>query len=64
MRQCVNEILTNNGNKHFEVEELPGLNHLLQTATTGDVSEYEKISEAMSPDAMKIISDWIKIHSQ
>jgi len=60
----IREILTKNGNKHFEVRELPGLNHLLQTATTGDVFEYEKISETMSPDAMKIISDWIKIHTR
>ena len=60
----IKEILTQNGNKHFEVKELPGLNHLLQTATTGDVSEYEKIGETMSPDAMKIISDWIKIHTR
>jgi len=60
----INEILTKNGNKHFEVKELPGLNHLLQTATTGDVSEYDKISETMSPDAMKIFSDWIKIHTR
>ncbi len=60
----IKEILTQNGNKHFDVKELPGLNHLLQTATTGDVSEYEKISETMSPDAMKIITDWIKIHAR
>jgi alpha-beta hydrolase superfamily lysophospholipase len=60
----IREILTKNGNKDFETKELPGLNHLLQTATTGDVSEYEKISETMSPDAMKIISDWIKIHTK
>ena len=58
----IRKILTENGNKNVEVEELPGLNHLLQTAIKGDVSEYEKISETMSPEAMKIISDWIKIH--
>jgi pimeloyl-ACP methyl ester carboxylesterase len=60
----IKEILTKNGNKNFETKELPGLNHLLQTATTGDVSEYEKISETISPDAMKIISDWIKIQTK
>ncbi|HTD42218.1 MAG TPA: alpha/beta fold hydrolase [Mucilaginibacter sp.] len=60
----IKEILTKSGNKDFETEELPGLNHLLQTATTGDLSEYEKISETISPDAMKIISEWIKIHTK
>ena len=61
---AIKEILTKSGNKHFEVKELPGLNHLLQTANTGAVSEYEKIDETMSPEAMKIISDWIKIHTK
>jgi pimeloyl-ACP methyl ester carboxylesterase len=59
---AIKKILTKSGNKHFEVKELPGLNHLLQTANTGAVSEYEKIEETMSPEAMNIISDWIKIH--
>jgi len=60
----IKEILTKNGNKDFEVKALPGLNHLLQTAQTGDLSEYEKIDETMSPVALKIISDWIKIHTK
>ncbi|ASU35593.1 alpha/beta hydrolase family protein [Mucilaginibacter xinganensis] len=58
----IKDVLTKNGNKNIEVKALPGLNHLLQTAQTGDLSEYEKIDETMSPAAMKIISDWIKIH--
>ncbi|SHN11367.1 alpha/beta hydrolase family protein [Mucilaginibacter sp. OK098] len=60
----IKEVLTKGGNKDFEVKALPGLNHLLQAATTGDMSEYEKIDETMSPAAMKIISDWIKIHTK
>jgi pimeloyl-ACP methyl ester carboxylesterase len=60
----IKEILTKSGNKDFEVKELPNLNHLMQTANTGDVSEYEKIPETMSPEAMRIISDWIKIHTE
>lgn len=60
----INNILTKNGNKHFEVKALPGLNHLLQTAKTGDLSEYEQIDETISPAALKIISDWIKIHTK
>ena len=61
---AIKEMLTKNGNNHFEVRELPGLNHLLQTANTGNVSEYEKIDETMSPEAMNIISGWIKIHTK
>jgi len=60
----IKEALSKNGNKHFDVEALPGLNHLLQTAKTGEVSEYENISETMSPAALKIISDWIKLHTK
>jgi pimeloyl-ACP methyl ester carboxylesterase len=60
----IKEILAKNGNKHFEIRELPGLNHLLQTANTGAVPEYEKIDETMSPEAMNIISGWIKIHTK
>jgi len=60
----IKEILTKSGNKNVEVRPLEGLNHLLQTADTGDVSEYEKIDETMAPSAMKIIADWIKIHTK
>jgi pimeloyl-ACP methyl ester carboxylesterase len=47
------------GNKNYTVKELPGLNHLLQTAETGNISEYGKIEETMSPAALKMIGDWI-----
>jgi hypothetical protein len=60
----IKTVLTKSGNKDFEVEAIPGLNHLLQTANTGDVSEYEGISETMSPVALNIICRWIKLHTQ
>ena len=60
----IKEVLTQNHNKDFKVVAIPGLNHLMQTAQTGDVSEYEKIPETMSPVAMKIIADWIKLHTK
>lgn len=47
------------GNKNYTVKELPNLNHLLQTAETGNISEYGKIEETMSPTALQIIGDWI-----
>jgi fermentation-respiration switch protein FrsA (DUF1100 family) len=50
------------GNKDFTVKELPGLNHLFQTATTGGVSEYTKIEETISPSALKVMGDWILAH--
>ncbi|HVW98474.1 MAG TPA: alpha/beta fold hydrolase [Mucilaginibacter sp.] len=60
----IKAVLTKSGNKNVEVKPLPGLNHLMQTAKTGDVSEYKEIEETMSPAAMKIIADWIKIHTK
>lgn len=43
-----------------EILEMPGLNHLLQHATTGDVSEYGEIRETVSRDVLRAISDFIK----
>jgi pimeloyl-ACP methyl ester carboxylesterase len=44
------------------VLELPGLNHLFQTADTGAVAEYAKISETISPLALTTIGDWVVAH--
>lgn len=42
--------------------ELPGLNHLLQTARTGGLGEYADITETIAPAALKVIGDWIVSH--
>jgi uncharacterized protein len=55
----IRKALEAGGNKHFEIVEMPGLNHLFQTAQTGAVSEYGEIEETMSPVAMEKISSWI-----
>jgi uncharacterized protein len=55
----IRKALEGAGNKHFEVVELPGLNHLFQNAKTGAVSEYAEIEETMSPVVMEKISSWI-----
>jgi pimeloyl-ACP methyl ester carboxylesterase len=60
----IENALKEGGNPHFKVAELKGLNHLFQTADTGDQSEYAKIEETMSPDAMKLVTDWIKEQGQ
>jgi fermentation-respiration switch protein FrsA (DUF1100 family) len=46
------------------VHELPGLNHLFQTAVTGAPAEYGKIDETMSPAALALVSDWIARHAR
>jgi hypothetical protein len=47
------------GNKHFEIDELAGLNHLFQKAKTGSPMEYAQIEETMSPVALEKMADWI-----
>jgi fermentation-respiration switch protein FrsA (DUF1100 family) len=56
---AIRKALEQAGNKHFEIDELPGLNHLFQTAKTGAISEYAEIEETMSPVALDKISTWI-----
>ena len=51
--------LKSGNNENFTVKELPGLNHLLQTAEKGHTSEYGHIEETISPKALKLIGDWI-----
>jgi uncharacterized protein len=46
-----------------EVRELPGLNHLFQTARTGAPSEYGEIEETLAPLALDVITDWILAHA-
>lgn len=56
---AIDEALKMAGNKNYKLVELEGLNHMLQHAETGAVTEYGKIEETMSEEALKIIADWI-----
>ncbi|MDQ1327447.1 MAG: uncharacterized protein QG641_727 [Candidatus Poribacteria bacterium] len=56
---AIEEALKAGGNKDYTVKELPGLNHLFQTAKTGVPSEYAAIEETISPTALKTMGDWI-----
>ncbi|WP_269514855.1 alpha/beta hydrolase family protein [Brevundimonas subvibrioides] len=42
-----------------EIVVLPGLNHLMQTATTGLPGEYGTIEETVSPLALDTVTDWV-----
>ncbi len=56
----IRKALEEAGNKHFEIDELQGLNHLFQTAKTGSPAEYAQIEETMSPVALEKIAGWIQ----
>ena len=47
-------------NPDVTIVELPGLNHLFQTATTGAVGEYRDIEETFDPATLELISNWIR----
>lgn len=55
----IRQALQDGKNPRFEVEELPGLNHMFQTAETGAPLEYGHIEETISPVAMERIAAWI-----
>lgn len=62
--RAIDEALKAGGNKDYTVKELPGLNHLFQTAKTGSPLEYAKIEETISPAALEILGNWISKHTQ
>ena len=56
---AIRNALAAGGNKNYEVDELPGLNHLFQTSKTGAIGEYAEIEETMSPVALEKVASWI-----
>jgi len=48
------------GHRDVTVRELPGLNHMFQTARTGALGEYADIEETFAPAALDLIADWIR----
>lgn len=56
---AIERALKNGKNKHFEIIELPNLNHLFQECETGAPSEYARIEQTISPIALTVITDWI-----
>jgi len=57
---AIRKALEEGGNKNFEADELPGLNHLFQHAKTGAFSEYAQIEETFAPEALEKIAAWIR----
>ena len=52
-------VLEAGGHPDYTVKTLPNLNHLFQNAGTGAPSEYGKIEESFSPEALGLVGDWI-----
>ncbi len=56
---AIAQALATGGNTRATTRALPGLNHLFQPSATGAPSEYGKIEETFSPEALAAIADWV-----
>jgi len=56
---AIEQSLQQAGNTSYEIQTLPGLNHLFQTAESGSPYEYEQIAEIISPDVLQLLVDWM-----
>lgn len=57
--EAIKKALIKAKNNNFEVVPMEGMNHILQKAKTGAISEYSQIEETINPIALKKVSDWI-----
>jgi pimeloyl-ACP methyl ester carboxylesterase len=57
--ELIGAALKAGGNQDVTLKAFPKLNHLFQTSQTGLPSEYGQIDETMSPEVLKVLSDWI-----
>jgi uncharacterized protein len=57
--EAIEKAMIYGGNSKYTVTEIPGVNHLFQTAKTGSPNEYSKIEETMSPIVLELICNWI-----
>lgn len=60
---AIDKALREGGNRDRTVVELYGLNHLLQTASTGSPVEFAEIEETISPQALELLTAWIRSHT-
>lgn len=61
---AIEQALREGGNPDVTIKELPGLNHLFQTAQTGNTGEYAFIEETMSPVALETMAAWIEARTK
>ena len=57
---AIAQALAAGGNRQHTLSQMPGLNHLLQTARTGKESEYLLIEETVAPAVLQQLSGWMR----
>jgi len=61
-QEGIRKALIKGKNKDYKIIEMENLNHLFQECKTGKMDEYELIEQTFSPEALKVISNWILDH--
>ena len=61
---AIRSALKAGGNADVTTTEMPGLNHLFQTAKTGSPSEYGTIEETVAPALLQTVGDWVGAHGK
>lgn len=55
----IRQSLSQSKSKDYEIQELPGLNHLFQSCLNCTVMEYGELTETINPDVLKAIGEWL-----
>jgi pimeloyl-ACP methyl ester carboxylesterase len=55
----IEQAVNANNKTNIEIQLIDGVNHLFQTADTGSEYEYIQIEETISPEVLKLLSEWI-----
>ena len=63
-QQAIRNALQFGNNSDFQIIELEGINHAFQDCKIGTELESLEILQTFSPNAMKIINDWIQKHQR
>ncbi len=56
----IEDALKRANNKRYTIKSYPHLNHLFQESTTGEIDEYGKTEQTISPEVLLDIANWIK----
>ena len=57
---AIETALKKGNNKQYKIKSYSNLNHLFQESTTGDIDEYAKIEQTISPKVLSDITYWIE----
>lgn len=57
---AIKSALDKGRNYQYEIKSYPNLNHLFQECETGNVDEYGRIEQTISPEVLEDIARWLK----